>query len=385
MASATGGSVLCLAAGNYGAFTGAQKTSPGVTITADTAAGANNSNVIFGQVDLSNAAWITLDNVKLGGGNDQNDGLDIVPSSNSHDHFTFSNDVFTSFVVIDYSGASSSYAPTITFDDDNFTYATAASCGAGGPTNAYMHLAWSASVTTHITLENSQFANGDCDGVHTGSAMMIKDNTFRNFCDVGTNHTDNIQIEGMPADGMTIEGNYIYEPKGCTTQAITSYGPGPSQNMLIENNVIDMQRQYCIEVYNDTDSIVRHNTCYTARPLPDPGACDDYPTLPCGMIDIDAKATSGGGSPGSGTHVYDNVAYNVQFNCNGGNCGAGTEDHNLLLGGGSGAGDIAGAATLVDPSVLSWAGGCLASGSLGLTGADDGGRIGVRTGVSGTC
>jgi hypothetical protein len=103
------------------------------------------------------------------------------------------------------------------------------------------------------------------------------------------------------------------------------------------------------------------------------------------MIDIDAKDTSGGGVPGHGTHVYDNVAYNIGFNCNGGNCGAGTEDHNLLLGGGSGVGDITGAATLVDPSVLSWAGGCLGSGSLGLTGADDGGRIGVRTGVGGTC
>ena len=280
--SDSGGAVLCLAPGNYGAFDGGSESSPGVVITADSGAGGTESNVVFGAVSYASSSWITLDSVTVAG----------VTISGAANHLTVSHAKFTDFTII-----SDVQNANILFDDDQFTWG--ATCGTTGP-NALFLLDYSGAGSSGVTVQNSTFANSDCDGVHTGTALNVLNNTFYNLCDVGTNHTDNIQFQG--AVGGRIAGNFIHEPLSCPTQGITSFDGG-TNGVMIEDNVVDTQRPNGIEFYADVNSIIRHNTVpYRV------GACAYDGN--CGGIDIDCKPSefSCSGQAGSGTQVYDNIA-----------------------------------------------------------------------------
>jgi hypothetical protein len=162
-----------------------------------------------------------------------------------------------------------------------------------------------------VTIKNSQIKNGDLDGIHigcSGSGYLILNNVFENLCDVGTNHTDNLQIgaNSPPIIETRIAGNYVHE-QSCESQGITSYDHG-TQGFIIENNVVDIVRADGIELYADVGSVVRHNTV-----VRDAGGG--------GGIDIDRKSAD---PAGTGTHVYDNLA-TVGFN----NGSTGTADHNV--------------------------------------------------------
>ena len=278
--SASGGAVLCLAPGNYGAFDGGSESSPGVVITADSGAGGTESNVVFGAVSYASSSWITLDSVTVAG----------VTISGAANHLTVSHAKFTDFTII-----SDVQNANILFDDDQFTWG--ATCGTTGP-NALFLLDYSGAGSSGVTVQNSTFANSDCDGVHTGTALNVLNNTFYNLCDVGTNHTDNIQFQG--AVGGRIAGNFIHEPLSCPTQGITSFDGG-TNGVIIEDNVVDTGRTWGIEFYADVNSIIRHNTVVYRSSGCDAGAC--------GYIDINCK--TGAGCPksqGHGTQVYDNIA-----------------------------------------------------------------------------
>ena len=275
---------MCLAPGNYGAFTRDSKQAPGVRVTPDARAGGRESNVVFGLVDLASKSWITFDRVTVGG----------VAITGISTHVTISNTRFAGFTTI--TGAQHA---SIVFDRDSFTWG--ARCGTTGP-NALFLLDYAAPGFSGVTVANSRFGNSDCDGVHTGTALNVLDNTFYNLCDVGTNHTDNIQFQG--AVGGVVAGNFIHEPlTGCTTQGITSYDGG-TDGVVIENNVVDIGRPWGIEWYADKDSVIRHNTVvYRA-----PGSCE-YGDA-CGDIDIDCKPAEFKcpEQAGYGTQVYDNIA-----------------------------------------------------------------------------
>ena len=51
----------------------------------------------------------------------------------------------------------------------------------------------------------------------------------------------------------------MYEAQSCATQGITSYDGG-TKGVVIEDNVVDVPRDWGIELYSDSGSIVRHNT-----------------------------------------------------------------------------------------------------------------------------
>lgn len=308
--SASGGAVLCLAPGSYGSFNGGSKPAPGVVITSDASAGANSANVSFRAVTFSGGAWVTLDTLTIGAGT-QGDALYISGSPTS---LTFSNDAFDSYVEIE--GLQNSNHQNVLFDDDTFDWATPTTCdGPGVP--GLLYLGYNGAGHAGVTVEHSDFGAGpgqpyeDCDGIHTGTALDILDNTFHNICETSSadNHTDNIQFQG--AVGGLVAGNYVHEvvggsgPEGsaCTTQGITSYDGG-TQGVTIEDNVVDIGRPWGIEWYGDIDSVIRHNTI-VYRPT---GTCEYNDA--CGYIDIDCKPSefSCGNNAAYGTQVYDNLA-----------------------------------------------------------------------------
>lgn len=370
--SAPGGSVLCLAPGNYGTFTGGSKSAPGVVVTADASAGATGSNVTFGAVTFSGGSWVTLDTVTIGA-DTEGDALYISGSPTS---LAFSHDAFDSYVEIE--GLQSTNHQNVLFDEDTFDWATPTTCSGSGPPGL-LFLGYNGAGHSGVTVENSDFGAGpgqpyeDCDGIHTGAALDILDNNFHNICEYSSNynHTDNIQFQG--AVGGRVAGNYIHEvvggngPEGpaCTTTGITSYD-GNTQGVTIEDNVVDIGRPWGIEWYGDIDSIIRHNTVVYR-----PGATCEYNDA-CGYIDIDCKPSefSCGNNAAYGTQVYDNLATVTIQN------GAKTarNDHNMSAqsvrySGGSNPppnGGFAGFSNYL-----------LAPGSAGVGAADDGSNLGI--------
>lgn len=123
---------------------------------------------------------------------------------------------------------------------------------------------------------------------------------------------------------------------------------------MIEDNVVDVPRDWGIELYSDMNSIVRHNTV-----VHHPKSYSEFNTG-TGQIDIDRKSQD---PAGTGTHVYYNLA-SVDF----ANGSTGTQDHNVS----------SEQAKYVGP-LTSWAGFRLSTDSpVGVKAASDGLDDGAR-------
>jgi Concanavalin A-like lectin/glucanases superfamily/Right handed beta helix region len=287
VSGATAGQTVCLASGDYGTWAGTNKA---ITVTA--APGASpQMRVGFGPGDTAfTLAGMTGMGGQVAGG--------------AHD-FVIRDSTFTQSIDIEATNAN------ILLDhnahDWNATF--------NGGTNAKIFV-WNAGGSfSGVTVRNSTIRNGNLDGIHLGGGAGIDviGNVFANLCDTGTNHTDNIQFEG--GEGGRIAGNYVFEPDGCATQGITSYDGG-THGVVIEDNVVDVPRDWGIELYADRDSIVRHNTL-----VYHPGSYSDFKTG-TGRIDINRKSQD---PTGSGTQVYDNLTTGVSF----ANGSTGTAHHNV--------------------------------------------------------
>jgi hypothetical protein len=168
LAAATDGETICLATGDYGTWTG---TSKNVTITADAAA----SPVM--KLDLDSADGnFTLDGIGGLGGSSQR----------AHD-YTIRNSTFTS--PLNLRANQDNVLLESNEHDWNAVY--------DGTINAKIFLWEDGGGTSGVTIRDSTFRNGDLDGIHLNVGATIQDNTFQHRCDVGTNHTDAIQTEGM--------------------------------------------------------------------------------------------------------------------------------------------------------------------------------------------
>jgi hypothetical protein len=272
VSAATAGQTVCLASGNYGTWSGTNKA-----ITVMAASGASPTmQISFGSGDSA----FTLDGMSSMGGT-VSAGASNITIQNS----TFSDE-------LDIEGSVSH----VVVNHNDFTYAVQSTTS--GP-NAKIFLDTSGSSPgAAVTIENNNIQNGDLDGVHFGggSGDLVLSNRFQNLCDRGVNHTDNIQFEG--GSQVRIAGNYVYEAQNCPTQGITSYD-GDTNGVIIEDNVVDVPRDWGIEFYSDQNSIIRHNTV-----VYHPKAYSEFNTGD-GQIDIDRKSQD---PAGTGTHVYDNIA-----------------------------------------------------------------------------
>jgi Right handed beta helix region len=330
VSAAAPGQTVCLASGDYGNWRGTNKA-----ITVEAAAGASPTmQISFG----SGASSFTLSGMHGMGGS--------VASGASN--ITVQNSVFSSELSVD--GGSG-----IVINHNDFSYQVQSTNG--GP-NAKIYLDTSGgSPGSAVSVENNVIENGDLDGVHVagGSGMLILGNVIANLCDRGVNHTDDIQFEG--GSQIRVANNYVYEAQNCPTQGITAYD-GNTHGLLIDDNVVDVPRDWGIELYSDSGSTVVHNTV-----VYHPNSYSEFNT-PTGQIDIDRKSQD---PAGSGTQVYDNIA-TVDFT----NGSTGTAHNN-----------VSGQRAVYVGPTNTWAGFKLAANSpVGLKAASDGLDDGVRVTVA---
>ena len=261
---------------------------------------------------------------------------------------TIENSAFSSELSVD--GGSG-----IVINHNDFSYPVQSTNG--GP-NAKIYLDTSGGAPgSAVTVENNVIENGDLDGVHVagGSGMLIFGNVIANLCDRGVNHTDDIQFEG--GSQIRVANNYVYEAQNCPTQGITAYD-GNTHGLMIDDNVVDVPRDWGIELYSDSGSTVVHNTVVWH-----PNTYSEFNT-PTGQIDIDRKSQD---PAGSGTQVYDNIA-SVDFT----NGSTGTAHNN-----------VSGQRAVYVGPTNTWAGFKLAANSpVGLKAASDGLDAGIRVTVA---
>jgi len=323
ISAAASGQVICLASGNYGTWTG---TSKAIVLRATEGA------VPLMRFDFTTGdANFTVDGVSGAGGSITGSAHDITVRNSSFNTTLAFDGPVNSHILFDHNVHSGINAP------------------AGAP-NAMITLHYESSQHSGITIQNSLFQNGDADGIHPSIAVDILNNTFRNLCDTGGNHTDNIQYQG--ANGGRVAGNYVYADYACPTQGITSYDSG-THNVVIEDNVIDIRRPWGLEWYSDDSSIIRHNTIVWHP------ASQCFFNVACGRVSLTSKTRD---PMGTGTEVYDNLAL-VDIE----RATVDRNDHNVS----------AQNATYVGPTTT-YAGHRLATGSVGDGAASDGWDVGIR-------
>lgn len=339
MLAAGPGQTICLESGTYGRWTGTDKR-----ITVRPAKGSTATMLVnFGTY----AAGFTLDGMSGMG------GMITAGAQN----ITIENSRFAYQLRID--GA----VTNIVVNHNDFMYPVRSTLT--GPNSKIFLDATGGAPGSAATIENNDIENGDLDGIHVGggAGMIIRNNYFNNLCDRNINHTDNIQFEG--GSQTNVEGNYIYTPgpepsTGCVAGGIDSYD-GETNGVIIEDNVVDVTRDWGIELYSDNGSIVRHNTV-----VYHPNSYSAFNSGD-GQIDIDRKSQD---PAGTGTHVYDNVG-TAEFN----NGSTGTANNNT------------------DPSTVTYVSPCakgctygapvvhdnylLAPGSAGVGVADNGSNTGI--------
>jgi len=331
VSAASAGQVICLASGDYGTWNGVNKA-----ITIKAAAGATpNMRVKFN----SSVGGFILDGMNGMGG-----------TSVNAKNFTIRNSVFAE--TIDIEATDGNILLEHNTHDWHAVYRK-------GSYNGKVRVQNVTGAFSGVTVQNSTFRNGDLDGIHVGAGINILNNVFDNLCDVGTNHTDNIQFEG--GTGGRIAGNYVHASLDCETQGIASYD-GRTVGVIIEDNVVDISRKYGIEFYADKNSVIRHNTVlYRAS-----GCAGGE----CGYIDINRKSKD---PAGVGTQVYDNIAI-VTFD----NGSTGTSTNNMFYKGATGS-NFNGKPVYVGGALpTSYAGFKLAPGSPGKGLASDGTDMGAR-------
>jgi hypothetical protein len=329
--AAPAGQSICLAAGDYGSFGGASKDGP-VTVRAVPGVVARM------RLGFSNASNLVLDGLTISGATLSGSTRDV----------TIRNSAFSGPVTI------RGLANANVVLDHN----THLNIDAGGQTSspARIHLSYSGSTHSGVTIQNSLLAGGDSDGVQTGVGVNIINNEFRDILQGGSNHTDAIQLLG--AAGSVIRGNYIHH----SATGIVAYDG--LTRATIERNVVQLpgRRPWGIELYSDDSSIVRHNTLAH-------GSCDF--NLPCGIISITRKSQD---DAGHGTVVIDNIA--TQISVQSGSTIA--ERHHNLLRQGAQAGDLIGVPAFVGGATpAAFAAFQLTPISPGVNAASDGTNVGA--------
>jgi parallel beta-helix repeat protein len=360
--AAAPGQTVCLASGNYGNFAGVQKSSPGVTITAQPGATAT-IKLQFRQTTPV-AAWLIFDGLTIAGG-------DISGPANN---LTFRNSTFIDKVNLWQSarnnGCSSCPAMNnnnIVFDNDMFNMAANPS-GANGYEGRVNLLGGNDSTNGGITIKNSKFTSGCADGVQVlsgGRGVTVgPNNEFYNIVQGSCGpHVDSIQFVGSDTPGPVITGNYFHD----NTDGIVAYDD--ANNATITNNVVanvDHDAIWLSGFGNQT--LAEHNTILNGQM-----SCGyTHQSNICTAIirnNIVASFSAAGGTLGPGGSQPSFFDYNL---CYGGACTMGSNP--------AGAHSLRGTPAYVGGATpVSYSGFALASGSLGTSAGSDGKDIGINT------
>lgn len=329
ISAATAGQVICLATGNYGTWSGTNKS---ITITKQSGA-TPTMDISFGSGDTG----FTIDGLNIGGG-------DIGTAAKN---ITIKNSNFGGILYIDAAASNNIILDGNTHRNIN----TCTSCIAGR-----VHIGGNGG-TNSVVIRNSIFDGGNSDGIRADAAgVVIEGNTFTNIKDEDPFHSDPIQIYG--GTNITIRGNLFIGggggPNGNVAAGIMM-ADGGSGN-IVENNVFTAGNHGdAMTWYSDSGSIIRHNTMQGTG------------------INLGSKSSCGGCS----TTITNNILSYIG-NGGGGNSVPYTSSYNLFAAGGAtGTGSINGTPSYAGP-VNTWLGYLLTAGSPGKNAASDGKDMGIN-------
>jgi hypothetical protein len=164
-------------------------------------------------------------------------------------NITIRNSAFTSATTID--GLANS---NVLFDHDTFN-----NINAGGQydTPARIHLAYSSSTHSGVTIQNSLMNGGSTDGVQSGVGVNIINNEFTNIREGSCSacHTDAIQL--IDAPGSVVRGNWLHNNQ----DGITAFD-GLTNATIVDNAIGPQQSDPdCIDMYALKNSLIAHNSC----------------------------------------------------------------------------------------------------------------------------
>jgi hypothetical protein len=329
VSASTNGQTICLATGNYGTFTGTNKS-----ITIRKADGAAPTMAVdFGSGDTG----FTLDG--MGGMSGEMRGTGV-------SNITIKNSSFSGPLVID----SVENSGIVLDGNTHNNQSRNANCT---DTPARLHLSYGSSVQSGVSVRNSSFIGGDRDGIQTGAPMTIGPNNVfsgirEDTGDSDCQHADPLQ--GIGAPGLVIDGNIVSD----SADGFVNF-PGDSEDWVVTDNAcFDLDRNACIVLYSDDGSIVEHNT---AGP---------------GMSSLEINL-SGGQNATVGTVFRNNVGPLDAGN----GATVATNTNNLFVGASSP--NINGSPIFVGGSnPTTWAGFKLAGGSPGKNAATSGIDVGIR-------
>ena len=339
VSAATAGQTICLASGDYGTWSG---TSEAITVTA-----ASGASVTLSFGFASGDSGFTIDGAK-GGGTMTIPGGEIDRGASN---ITIRNAAFTDTLAIN--------GPTnanILLDADTFNNQSMASNCTGQP--ARLHLEYHSDTPSGVTVENSQFVDpagglsNARDGIQTGVGLVVKNNLFENIRDnSGCNHNDALQA--VNTSHMVVVGNLFAND----ADGFVDFDDSTSDTAT-DNACYGLQRNACVTLYADLNSVVEHNTG-------GPGMRS---------VELDAKT---GHRNGSGTIVRNNVGPVSTSSST-----PAVFTNNLFSGAGSP--NINGSPTFTGgTSPTTWAGFELTSNSAGHLAATDGTDVGIRASAGG--
>lgn len=325
LAAATSGQTICLAAGDYGTFTGADRANP-VTLAAEPDAEVT-LNIAFDGARNLTVRGMTIGELDLRGSRD----------------ITIAHNRFTGQAVV-HAGAIAD--ANLLFDDNTHVdIPTCDGCFAGR-----LHIDPEGTEDTGVTIRNSLFDGSYSDGVRAdANGIVIEGNEFRNLEDRDPFHTDPIQIYG--GQRITIRGNFFHD------NAVAAHigGWDGNDHNVVEDNVFvgGPTNGEAIAMSSDVGSVIRHNTLVQ-------GQCNYG--WHCGIVLIDHKT---GDDPSTGTVVQDNILSEITDT----DATDTTIDHNLMTDDET--------PVYVGPTTT-YEGYRLAEGSPGVGAASDGSNVGIR-------
>ena len=355
------GQTLCLANGNYGALTGANKASPGVTITPAATSGANVS------LWLNFKAWpgttisgLTFDGITNISGGDFAGNVKNITVKNST---VTSETNFWQASGAQNNACSGCQALTNTnIVYDNVIFNQSSEPNAPGLYEGRVSFIGPSPQDSGITIKNSIFENNCADGVQVNSGgygvTIGPNNEFRNLKQGSCGpHVDAIQFVGTSTVGPSITGNYFHD----NTTGIAVYDG--SNHAVVTNNVITKSDAIAILAggFSDT-SVIQHNTVIGKDII-------------CGVTHDNTLCKA---------KIVDNITPGITLEKNSSTGDYSTpveSDYNLCSGGCPGTHSITGSPTFVGGSnPTTYAGFALAAGSKGKAPAASDGKsdIGIN-------
>lgn len=357
--AASGDQTICMAAGNYSEWAGANKTNGILTVKPDT--GVARSAVDM-PLDFSGDSGGAVHNVTV-------DGIQTsFDMSSNATSVLLIRDEFPRWSHFQVDGMTASQ--NLRIDDGDFTQADCPTdikiCapGSGEGTLTFRVLSGGNQNYDAIKITNSRWTNQHVcgDGIDTFGgdigATIGPGNEFANKIltdpSCGGVHSDTLQIEG---GYVKFIGNYCHDSEVC----VAEYAGNPRQNIVQSNVFVNIppggngSGGACAAVCQDgsTNLDVSHNTLINAE--------------------IQADSDNQAARPTVNVHAYNNITQrNPSI--------IGTLDHNLCLTGTcTGTGSLNGTPTWVGGlTPTTYAGFALTSGSLGKAAASDGTDIGVN-------